>query len=304
MKKPNFFIIGAPKCGTTSLAAWLEEHPKVYMSPIKEPFYFSSDIGNQLIKKWEVYTGLFSEARPEHVAVGEASTAYLFSRVAVLSIEEQLPGSRYIVMLRNPVEMAYALHEQQIRVYNETISDFSQAWFLSSERRAGRQVPSSCVDPVLLDYQSWCRLGEQLERLYDGVPLERVLVLVLDDLREDPRREYQRVLEFLGVPGDGREYFPVYNPSHEWRSPYIGKLIRRLGLSVGWAKHVARILPKRSTGVIRFLQRMNTQQRQRPDMPIELRVELERFFDDDLCRLEQLLGRKLPAWHQNGGKER
>lgn len=297
---PNFFIIGAQKCGTTSLFAWLAEHPNVYMSPRKEPCYFSSDIGNRRIHVWEAYTSLFSAVCPEHAVVGEASTAYLFSKVAVPSIEENLPGARYIVMIRNPVEMAYALHEQQIRVHNETVADFDQAWHLSPERRAGRLVPRSCKDPILLDYQSWCRLGEQLERLYSHLPPVRVHVLVLDDIKEDSRHEYMRVLEFLGVPYDGREDFPVHNPAGEWRFRRMARAIRGFARSVTWAKHVAHIPPKRSLGIVRALRKLATRQRPRPPMPVALRAELEQFFEEDIRRLEQVLGRKFPTWHQFG----
>jgi hypothetical protein len=92
--KPNFLILGAPKCGTTSLATWLADHPNVYFSPIKEPGFFSTDVGNQLVKNPEVYARLFDGAGPEHLAVGEASTSYLISKVAVPTIEAQIPGSR------------------------------------------------------------------------------------------------------------------------------------------------------------------------------------------------------------------
>jgi len=295
-KLPNFFIIGAPKCGTTSLAAWLADHPNIYMSPIKEPFYFSEDIKHRWCTDWNVYQRLFDAAISAHLAIGEASTFYLFSRVAVPTIEKEIAGARYIVMLRNPVDMAYALHEQQLRSFNENIEDFWQAWPLASKRRVGELVPPGCVDPVLLDYPAWCRLGEQLERLFSIVPRDRVLVLVLDDLKQDPRREYVRVLDFLGVPDDGRTNFPVYNPAREWRSRWAAQVIRALAKTVAWSKHVRGILPRRSLGIVRRLEAWNAQQRARPPLSPYVRAELEAYFADDLARLERLLGRKFPHW--------
>jgi len=298
---PNFFLIGAPKCGTTSLAAWLAEHPNIYMSPIKEPFYFSKDIGNCWPYGWEAYVRLFRGAGSQHRAVGEASTTYLFSRVAVPSIEEVVSGARYIVMVRNPVDMAYSLHEQQLRSFNENIEDFWQAWQLAPKRRAGERVPPGCKDPVLLDYPAWCRLGEQMERLFRIVSRERVLVLVLDDVKENPRREYLRVLEFLDVPDDGRQEFPVFNPAREWRSPRIGRAIRALARFVAKSKHVQGWLPKRSLGIVRRLQAWNTRYRPRPPLPEDLRLELEACFADDVRRLEELLGREFPHWRSGPG---
>lgn len=303
-KLPNFFIIGAPKCGTTSLAVWLAEHPNIYISPIKEPFYFSQDIGNHWRYGWEAYLRLFDGARPEHKAVGEASTAYLFSEVAIPAIEASIPGARYIVMVRNPVEMAYSLHEQHLRSFNENVEDFRIAWALAPERRAGRKVPPGCKDPILLDYPAWCRLGEQLERLYSLIPEERVLVLVLDDVRQNPRQEYLKVLAFLRVPDDGRQSFPIHNPAREWHSTRLGRVIRALSRAVVWSKYAHRLLPRRSLGFVRRLEAWNTRYRPRPPLPPDLRAELAAFFADDVRKLEELLGRDFPHWRSAQELER
>lgn len=295
-KNPNFFIIGAPKCGTTSLAAWLAEHPNIYMSPIKEPFFFSQDIGNCWRYGKAAYERLFNKVESIHTAIGEASTTYLFSKIAIPIIEQELSGARYIVMVRNPVDMAYSLHEQQLRSLNENIEDFRTAWQLAAERRLGRNVPPGCKDPVLLDYPSWCRLGSQLERLFTLVPRERVLILVLDDLKENARREYLRVLDFLGVPDDGRTEFPVYNPARQWRSRRVAGAVRALAKGVARMKYVRGWLPRRSLGLVRRLEKWNTRYRPRPPMPSDLRAELEAYFEEEVQKLEQLLGRAFPHW--------
>jgi len=274
------------------------------MSPIKEPFYFSQDIGNRWRYGWEGYAKLFEHARPDHRVIGEASTNYLFSKVAVPTIENELPGARYIVMVRNPVDMAYALHEQQLRSFYENIEDFGQAWQLASKRRVGELVPPGCKDPVLLDYRAWCRMGEQLERLFSIVPRDRVLVLVLDDVKQDPRREYVRVLDFLGVQDDSRMAFPVYNPAREWRSMWMARGLRALAKTIGWSKHVRGILPRRSLGIVQRLQAWNARERARPPLSPDLRAELEACFAEDVAKLERLLGRAFPHWRSAQRLER
>ena len=113
MKKPNFFIIGAPKCGTTSLANWLAEHPRVFFSDTKEPHFFCTD-GYTGVKTLKQYEKLFEDAKPHHLAVGEGSTHYLFSKVAVPNILVYNPDARFIVCLRNPVDMAPSLHSERL----------------------------------------------------------------------------------------------------------------------------------------------------------------------------------------------
>jgi len=297
-RMPNFFIIGAPKCGTTSLAAWLAGNPAIFVSPIKEPYYFSVDLRYRFIGEWDDYLRLFRDAGDEAVAVGEATTAYLFSRDAVPLIENKFSSAKYIVMVRNPVDMAYSLHEQQLFSDRETVRDFGEAWNLSSERRHGREVPAHCVEPLLLDYQSFCRLGEQVERLFCVVPRERILLLVLDDMRLNPREEYLKTLDFLGAPDDGRMDFPVHNRAKRWRSRQVGRMIRAAAQLVARAKHTTGMLPRRSLGLIDFLRSQVTDQQRRPAMPKELRAELERFFSPDIAELERLLGRDFPGWRE------
>ena len=162
MKEPNFFIIGAPKCGTTSLARWLSEHPEVFMSPVKEPHFFSTDFSLGDFSDENSYYALFADACPNHIAVGEASATYLRSEVAVMNIENKHRRARYIVMLRNPVDMAHSLHWQAVFSGDENAEDFEQAWRLNSKRENGQDIPPNCRDPKTVQYRRFCSLGEQL----------------------------------------------------------------------------------------------------------------------------------------------
>jgi len=299
MKKPNFFIIGAPKCGTTSLAVWLSEHPNIYISPIKEPHFYSTDLPKyKAVRDKKEYELLFEEADPpRHYAVGEASVFYLFSWVAVPRIEEEHPGAKYIVMVRNSVDMAYSFHEQLLVSGDEHIRDFARAWELSPERRRGRAVSRWCREPKLLDYQSVCKLGEQLERLFRVVSRERVLVIVLDDVKEDPRREYLKVLDFLELPDDGRTFFPVENPAKELKWSFVQKGVRLVGEGwvalkrlVGIPRHVGR------TGILKAITRLNVRYRSRNPMSEELRRQLRNYFRQDVEKLSGLIGRDLTYW--------
>jgi hypothetical protein len=295
MKKPDFFIIGAPKCGTTSLAAWLAEHPHVFMSPRKEPHHFNTDMKNYLTRSRSLYERLFSRAGDQHLAVGEASTWYLYSDVAVPNILEYNPDARFVVCLRNPVEMAPSLHEQCRFAAHEHIADFAAAWALRDERHRGRAVSFWCREPKQLSYGRACLLGSMLERLYQRVPREKVLTILLDDMRANPGCEYRRVLEFLGVADDRRAEFPVENAAKEPRY-LLGQQIARIGYWV-----------KLRTGITRSfgLARLNTRPRPRAPLAAELVPELEEYFRADIARLEALLGRDLSHWFRaNGRRER
>lgn len=290
-KSPNFFIIGAPKCGTTSLASWLAEHPNVYIPPVKEPHYFNTDLAYINTPSERQYRRLFNSVTEKHSAIGEASVFYLYSENAVEEIERRIPNSRYVVLVRNPVEMAPSLHDQQVFSGNEHITDFERAWLISDDRLLGKSAVRHCREPRLLAYQSVCRLGEQVARLYTQVPKERVLALVLDDLKADPRREYHKVLEFLGVPDDGRRQFPVANRAKERRWPAM----RRVIVAVNEARGSIGI-PRLGSGVMPWLDRLNLVERPRAELSSDLRKELREYFRDDVELLSALLGRELCSW--------
>lgn len=279
-QRPNFFILGAPKCGTTSLARWLEAHPAVFFSPHKEPHFYSTDLANRNITSEAAYHRLFDGAGPGHLAIGEASTWYLFSKEAVPNILQAVPDARFIVMTRDPVDMARSLHHHNLRVLHEDEADFARAWALQDTRRAGHKIPRDCTELAFLQYGAACSLGAQVARLLDHVPPEQVLHIPLDGLRAEPALHYRRALAFLRVPDDGREDFPLANPARGHRSRVVQRALR-LG------SRMRRILGlRRGTGLARLNERADP----KPSLDLELVKELERYFQTDLGLLRMRLG--------------
>lgn len=290
MKRPNFFIVGAPKCGTTALAQWLAEHPQVYFSPRKEPHFFNDD-GIRATTTLTEYEELFANATAKHIAVGEGSTHYLYSNTAVPNIIEYAPHARLIVCLRNPLEMAPALHGERLKQGRENVRSFEKAWRLQSERRRGRFIPWSVrEDPERLLYGEYCKLGQQMDRLLTRVPQGQVHVVILDDVRIDAWGQYRRILEFLGLEDDNRTHFPVVNAGKDIRSPAMSRLLRvvsdfkkRLGFKKSWG--VAAVWRSANmTGVLR------------PDVRSDLKLELRAYFEEDIELLESLLKRDFSSW--------
>lgn len=289
VKEPNFFILGAPKCGTTSLAAWLATHPAVFMSPLKEPAHFARDL-KEVRPELAQYRALFAPAGDHHLAVGEASTCYLFSAVAVADIVRYASEPRFIVCLRNPVEMVRSLHQQEVFGLNDDVRDFEQAWRLQEARSRGRHIPRTCREPWLLRYRERCLLGAQVERLLRQFPRQRVLFVMLDDLRADAGAQYLRVRRFLDLPDDGRVEFPVLNRSKEPRSRLVKEAVRNLSGAI------------RSMGITRrfgvrgALERWNTREVPLKGIAQDLMQEITGGFKEDVEKLGRLIGRDLSHW--------
>jgi hypothetical protein len=294
VKKPNFFIIGAPKCGTTALSEYLREHPQVFFSDPKELHFFNEDFTNRHTTHLEDYLRRFAEAGGSHKAVGEGSVFYLSSSVAVRKILAFQPEARLIVMLRNPVDMAYSYHSQAVYSFGETERDFEKAWRLQDERERGHNLPRFCKEPKTLMYRDLCKLGEQVERLYQAIPAERVKVVFFEDFTSDTRKTYAEALDFLRLDPDGRVSFRQVNANKALKALWLERLTH-YGSAL-W-RPVKRTLGVRARlGVAPRLKRANTVAKKRKPLSPQFAAELKSFFRADVHKLSALTGRDLSHW--------
>jgi hypothetical protein len=204
---PDFFVIGHPKCGTTALYAMLKRHPQIYMSDVKEPQFFASDLRNAGAdqrahagtRTLSEYMALFQVARPDQL-VGDASTRHIWSPGAAARIAAAQPEARIIAVLREPASFVRSLHLQLLQNRAEDEPDLGRALELEPERRAGRALTALAVSqPKLLLYGERAGYLEQLRRYHAVFPRERVLVLIYEDFRADNVRTLRQVQRFLGV---------------------------------------------------------------------------------------------------------
>jgi len=291
MRKPNFFILGAPKCGTTSLSAWLDDHPNIFMSQIKEPGYFDTDTKKVINFTLKEYEALFEGAEPQHELVGEATTNYLYSQTAVPNILDYVENSselKFIVAIRNPIEMTVSLHAQRLRTGREVIKDFSSAWNLQAERREGRSIPPFS-DAESLMYGPICSVGEQIERLYQRVKKEQVYVVVLERIIKNPRLEYTKILEFLELPDNARENFPLFN-----EAATIPLWIAFFERVVIWFKGFFSI--RKGIGLIKLLNKKIHKPGGKVSLNQETYQLLNDYFKKDILLLSKLTGYNFTNW--------
>lgn len=273
----RLFIVGAPKCGTTSLAHWLAAHDAIHMSRIKEPHFFNTDMRNRTITRQGDYDDLFADAPPGTQVLAEASTWYLYSDVAVPNILAAYPDARFIAMTRDPVEMAISLYYHNRYKLHEPLETMEAAWAAQERRARGEDLPHNCKDPSFLQYRDACNLGPLLGRLRSRVHAERLLVLPLEELRADPRAAYLSVMDFLGLPDDGRTDFPVRNEAREARSSVLGQVLKT-GAAL-----------KRALGVNRRLglTRINQKPLTKKAVSEEMRATMEAEFAADQADTDQ-----------------
>ena len=298
-RKPNFFIVGAPKCGTTALYEYLRTHPNIYMSPVKEPHFFAKDLGTYpRIKTLQDYEALFAGSTPQHLRVGEASVYYLRSTVAAQNIRQFNAEAKIIAMFRNPVEMVHALHSQLLYVAEENVSDFETAWRLQERRAHGLDIPPRSRGAFLLQYAEFARFGTQVERLLSSFPAAQVKLILYDDFTASPRQVYDEVIEFLNLPDDNRTEFPRINENKRARLDWLRSLYRKpppvLRSAFRGLKRVvgAGALSALSAKVLSI----NTTKERRPPLQPAFRAELAATFQEEVSHLGRLLNRDLSHW--------
>jgi len=301
---PNLFLLGAPKCATTTIAYCIAQHPEVFMCSPKEPLFWATDIPGiqrlaEVPKTLDDYVRLFSSSE-RYKYVGEASAIYLYSRAAIPDIMDFSPSSRCLALVRNPVELAHSLHEQQLFAMFEDEADFERAWNLQDRRSMGLEVPGHCPDPLVLQYRSMALLGDQIQRAQQRIPAEQFLVILYDDFLECPRREYLKILSFLELPDDGRTEFPRRNSSKvhrfHWLSRWIMTPPGTLQRPMRWLRNLA---GDNGFSPVRMMKKSLMRTRTRPPLSRDFKEHLLDEFRDDIHLLEAILGRDLGKWTQS-----
>ncbi len=300
-RRPNLFLVGAQKSGTTTLSVMLAGHPAVFMCSPKEPGYLAfGERGYTATdgygrpghpRDWVVtgeseYLALFQDAPREASWLGEASTWYLAEPGVAQRLADFSPDARIIAIVRNPAERAYSAWCHARRDREEPGDSFAQALAMEARRDDASHI---------LRYREMGHYAEQLRRYFEVFGRQRVLVLLYEDLRDDPDQLWRRCCDFLDLDASDRAP-PAYrqNRSGKPRSRLLYGLMR----SEGFKRRMKRILPLGLAAWAKHrVEAVNM--RRFPPMPEQQRRLLEREFESEVRDLMQLIDRDLSHWLPN-----
>lgn len=296
------FLVGAPRSGTTFLAKALAKHPAVCFSKPKETHFFVRDCLELPPDRWaaEFQQRYFPQLEDGHRMIAEGSPLQLRDPQAIESLLRFDPDTRLLVAVRNPADMAYSLHARLLYLLDEDERDFRRAWQLQEARARGERIPRRCRDPRSLQYRAMCSVGAQLERLFGQIDRGRVHVVVFDDLVGDTVKTYRHMLEFLGLPDDGRTEFDRKNENreyrHAWAQAYVTNPPKPVATLLESWQRKGKGRPTWVRRIRRRIKEWNTRKAKRAPLDLDLRAELRAAFAPDVERLEHLLGRDLSHW--------
>ena len=301
MKKTDFFIIGAPKSGTTSLCNYLDQHPDICISNPKEPDYFGSDLLKpDKPKTKEEYLSCFKGGSTEQLW-GEGSTIYWLSQKAPQEIYDFNPQAKIIVMLREPVSLLYSLHSQLIFDLHEDITDFKLALEAEKERKQGKKIPPKCRRLNLLFYSEVVHFTDHLKRYLNVFGSNKVKIIIFDDFVKDTANVYRETLDFLSVNSNFQPSFNIYNANKTISNFTLYQFFRD---PPPWIFAMGRMVTpsclvkyRRKLGW-NFIktQKLLTPNKSRSPLDPELYQQLQYKFEKEVNKLSCLLERDLSEW--------
>lgn len=297
MRLPNFLLIGTQKAGTTSLYHYLHQHPQIFMSPVKEPGFFDfegvqpSFTGPLDYKSYSHitdnirdYSKLFKGVTNQ-VAVGEATTWYLYSHSAPKRIQFYIPNVKLIAVLRNPVDRAYSSFMHTIRDGREPIRDFGKA--LQEE-----QIRITSNWEYIWRYTDMGFYSVQLHRYFEYFDQRQIRVYLYDDLVDKPVGLLKDVFQFLNVDDAFiPEVLTRLNISGTPRSSFIEMLLSDTSNLKKFLKPILPSLLRKN--IANYLR---VQNRHKSQCPPDIKSKLIDVFREDILALQNLLQRDLSMW--------
>ena len=301
IKKPNFFVVGAAKAGTTSLWKYLMQHPEIFVPQsdlYKESAFFCSNL-KRGIKDEKRYFSLFAKATKSHKVIGECSTAYLTCLDSPYRLSEYAKthniNVKIIIMLRNPADRAYSLYNWNVQSGIEPANSFIQALKLEKIRKY-KKLPSFWLPSGDREQYLYFESGlyaEQVLRYFRLFPNKNIYIGIFEEFIEKPMDILQEIFDFLGVKRYKDINLQVYNPSYRVISPRLQVLLRRItNLLIR-----LRIIKKFNTIAERDrLLKLGLKKEKPPPLSNEVRKWLLEKYKEDILRLEKIIDRDLSIW--------
>ena len=296
---PDFLIIGAAKSGTTALHYYLQDHPQIFMSPVKEPAYFAyqgatvnfqgpgDDKRNRItVTDPAQYAALFQAARPEQKC-GESSVAYLYHPNAPANIQQAIPDVRLVAILRNPVERAFSAFAHLRRDRREPLEDFMQALTQEAQRKQAGWL-------YIWFYAELGFYSQQISRYLEHFSREQLFVVTYDEYSRHQKDVIARILDHIGVDSTvDLDTSHRFNVSGRTRSNRLHQFLTHPSFS----KQLLKLAVPRS---IRYALRKNifswNIQAKHIQLPDSARAYLNELYADDIQQLSKMLDMDFSEW--------
>lgn len=286
MTLPNFIMIGVAKAGTTSFFHYLDQHPQIYMCPIKATNFFGYEdarnwkwmeegdpplLRNFPVRTFEEYEASFAGASTE-IAIGEVSPQYFRCPTAAQRIHDSIPNVKLIVSLRNPADRAFSGFLMRTRRGDAVKGFYEELSPQSSHVKEGFYY-------------------RRLKRYLDIFPKDRIKIYLFEEFRKEPARIVADLYEFLGV---ATNFVPDTSTRHNPAGIPKIRLLNQLFFHPTLINMAKSVIPENIQGMAKRVQQQNL--KAAPKLPAELRAELLNHYREDILKLQELVDHDLSVW--------
>jgi hypothetical protein len=306
MPLPDFFVIAPARSGTTTLHRLLDQHPEIYMCPVKETHFFALEEGKKgldpeelgriiaarpyqaKVADIETYRRLFDGVKGEK-AIGEACPTYFRSQRAAKGIRHYVPEAKFIAVLRNPVDRAFSAFISAARARGWPVGLFSEI------PRMYKGNEHTAVDGEFRFIEGGFH-SVHLKRYMELFGKDRIQVHLFDELMGDIQGSLRQIYAFLGVDESFRADTSMrYGVTGLPRSRALDELLKRATESLALRASIRPLLP---SPLRRAVSRLRNWNLVKPALPMEARREWIGLYEEDIKELEKLIGRDLSRWLQ------
>ena len=300
-KLPNFLIVGAAKCGTSSLHKYLDQHPEIFMSKVKEPRFISSQVtpfplngpGDHKVEAWYVknfedYSNLFADA-DGYPVVGESSADTLyFHKGTIPVIKKYLGDPKIVIMLRNPVKRAFSAYQHMVRDLREDLS------FEDGLLEEPNRIKNNWE--LIYHYRAASLYYDSVKAFLEN--FSSVKIILTEEQEKRPQQVLRDIFRFLGVDPNCDVNTEIrYNMSGKPKSQWLHQFFFEGNIARKIAQPIARTLFSHETRM-RIAQKIQEKNLTRLTINPETKKELHRYFEEDIQKLEKLLNRDLSLWRK------
>lgn len=286
MTLPNFMMIGVAKAGTTSFFRYLDQHPQIFMAPIKATNFFGYEdardwkwdaegdaplLQNFPVRTFEAYEASFAGATDE-LAIGEVSPQYFRCPTAAQRIHECVPNAKLVVSLRNPAERAFSGFMMRTRRGESVRGFYEELTLQSSHVKEGFYY-------------------KRLKRYFDIFPKDQIKIYIFEEFKKDSAKVVVDLYDFLGVD---TSFVPDTSVRHNPGAIPKVRLLNRLFYNPTLINMAKSVVPGGLHLKLKQIQQLNLSSA--PKLPADLRSKLLNFYREDIFKLEGLLDRDLSIW--------
>jgi hypothetical protein len=304
VNKPNLFIPGAAKSGTSSLHNYLNLHPDIFMSKVKEPHYFSHESKYKNPEGKREYYSLFKEAE-NFKYKGESSTGYMVFSESLQRIKSDIINPKFIFILRNPIDRVYS-HYWWLRGMGYEAKDFKEAFLYDKDQIP---TPESKEGMGYKKYYYWGLYGKHLKRYYDIFSSSDIFIITTRSLKSDPLSTLNRCFNFLDVKKLDSLSDIETNKTILLNNPKLYQKIKGILLPGNLLNNYLggihkKVLSKRTRNyifdklniILDKFTKINSKEKKYPPLSKEDRKWVANFYYEDIKLLKQITGRQFSEW--------